>query len=132
MPACRTLDCITVLSKSLVDAEKVDSIAKGFDPRDPYSRSPVKPAECSHRRIGVLPEDELEFFGDAEYAHLYAAAVERISRLGWSISRSIISRSGKRQIFSTADLGLLSDIGRPGLSWKPDRIWCIRWFELSF
>jgi allophanate hydrolase len=87
VPACRTLDCITVLSKNLVEAEKVDSIAKGFDPRDPYSRSPTKPVECSHRRIGVLPEDQLEFFGDAEYAHLYAAAVERMSRLGWSISQ---------------------------------------------
>jgi allophanate hydrolase len=114
VPACRTLDCITVLSKNVEDAEKVDSIASGFEPQDPYSRSPMKPLGYSHRRIGVLPENELEFFGDVEYAHLYAAAVERIARLGWSISQF-----DYRPFREAADL-LYSG------PWLAERYWAIR------
>ena len=36
-------------------------------------------------RIGVLPPEEREFFGDEEYAALYDSAVERAASLGWAI-----------------------------------------------
>jgi allophanate hydrolase len=85
VPACRTLDCITVLTKNLDDAERIDSIARGFDPADPYSRRPVESMPSKRRRIGVLPNDEREFFGDAEYARLYDDAVERAINCGWSV-----------------------------------------------
>jgi allophanate hydrolase len=86
VPACRTLDCITVLTKSLGEAEEIDKVVKGFDPGDSYSRRPVDCAPSTFRRIGVLPEDEREFFEDGEYARLYAQAVERAAGLGWSVS----------------------------------------------
>ena len=85
VPACRTLDCITVLTKSLGEARKIDEIVRGFDPTDPYSRRPVASAPPALRRIGVLPESEREFFGDAEYARLYTEAVERAAQRGWSV-----------------------------------------------
>jgi len=86
VPACRTLDCITVLTKSLGKAEKIDKVVRGFDPCDSYSRRPVDSAPSTLRRIGVLPDGEREFFGDGEYARLYADAVERAAGLGWSVS----------------------------------------------
>jgi allophanate hydrolase len=86
VPACRTLDCITVLTKTLEEAERINSVARGFDPGDPYSRKPVPFSPSRLRRIGVLPDDERQFFGDGEYARLYAEAVEKASRLGWSVS----------------------------------------------
>ncbi|MGA7214131.1 MAG: allophanate hydrolase [Terrimicrobiaceae bacterium] len=84
--ACRTLDCITVLTKSPGEARRIDEIVRGFDRTDPYSRRPVDSAPSALRRIGVLPESEREFFGDAEYERLYAEAVERAAGRGWSVS----------------------------------------------
>ena len=86
VPACRTLDCITVLAKTLDAAIQIDQVARCFDPDDPYSRNPLDTARPALRRIGVLPNDEREFFGDDEYARLYGRAVERAAALGWSVS----------------------------------------------
>jgi allophanate hydrolase len=85
VPACRTLDCITVLTKSLGEAQTVDEIVRGFDPSDPYSRRSVGSAPSVLRRIGVLPDCEREFFGDTEYARLYEEAVGRATQRGWSV-----------------------------------------------
>ena len=85
VPACRTLDCITVLARTVQEASQVDQVARDFDPNDPYSRMPTdfKPPEVF--RIGVLAPEEREFFGDEEYAGLYDSAVERAASLGWAI-----------------------------------------------
>ena len=86
VPACRTLDCITVLTKSLCEAYEINAVVRGFDPDDPYSRRPLDSAPSALRRIGVLPDDEREFFGDGEYARLYTEAVARATALGWNAS----------------------------------------------
>ena len=86
VPACRTLDCITVLTSTLAKAERIDNVVRGFDPADPYSRRPVASSPSTLRRIGVLPKDEREFFSDTEYATLYATAIEKAARAGWSIN----------------------------------------------
>lgn len=86
VPACRTLDCITVLARSIKEAEEVDQVVKGFDPEDPYSRRPLEFIPGNRRRIGVLPDNEREFFGDSEYARLYNAAIEQAAAAGWTIS----------------------------------------------
>src|SRR5580700_10276363 len=39
VPACRTLDCVSVLALTVTDAEFVVSTMAGFDESDPYSRS---------------------------------------------------------------------------------------------
>ena len=85
VPACRTLDCISVLARTVREANQVDKVARGFDPNDPYSRTPadLKPAQLF--RIGVLPAEEREFFGDDEYAQLYDTAVQRAASLGWIV-----------------------------------------------
>jgi allophanate hydrolase len=75
-----------VLTKTLSEAERINRVARGFDPGDPYSRKPVQSSPSPFRRIGVLPDNEREFFGDSEYARLYAQAVGEVSRLGWSLS----------------------------------------------
>ncbi len=86
VPACRTLDCITVLTKGLDEAERIDAIVRGFDQDDPYSVKTIDCPSSSLRRVGVLPDNEREFFGDTEYAGLYMAAVDRAAQRGWKIS----------------------------------------------
>ncbi|KAH7018634.1 putative glutamyl-tRNA amidotransferase subunit A [Macrophomina phaseolina] len=39
VPACKTLDCVSVFARSLDDAESAWLVAKGFDALDPYARS---------------------------------------------------------------------------------------------
>jgi allophanate hydrolase len=86
VPACRSLDCVTVLTRTIDEADEIDKIAKGFDPDDPYSRHPLDFVAPMVRRIGVLPHEEREFFGDGEYARLYNSAVEQATAKGWAVS----------------------------------------------
>jgi allophanate hydrolase len=84
VPACRTLDCVSVFALTAADAQAVLDVAAGFDPRDPYSR-PARPARAlpaPRFRFGVPPAAQLEFFGNREYAALFDAAVERMQALG--------------------------------------------------
>ena len=85
VPACRTLDCITVLARTVQEASQVDVVVRGFDLNDPYSRTPARFEPPQRFRIGVLPPAEREFFGDEEYAHLYDTAVGRAASLGWIV-----------------------------------------------
>ena len=91
VPACRTLDCVSVFAGSLVDAFAVLECIAGFDEDDAFSRlSPpaCDPARFTPRaslaglRLGAPPPSEREFFGDDEYAGLYSATLHRLGALG--------------------------------------------------
>jgi allophanate hydrolase len=85
VPACRTLDCVTVLASTAADAALIDEIVAGFDAADPYSRRPsetcAEPAPTAFR-VGLPARTQLEWFGDSESARLYDAAVKRILAMG--------------------------------------------------
>jgi allophanate hydrolase len=84
-PACRTLDCVTVLASSVADAAAVDAIAAGFDADDPYARAASAAPPASFEaplRLGVPPSEQLEWFGDLQSARLFEAAVARVMALG--------------------------------------------------
>jgi allophanate hydrolase len=85
VPACRSLDCVTVFSRTMAGALAVDAIAAGFDPSDPFSRWPVDVTRPSSKRIGILAEDRREFFGDVAYARMYEASLDRMAALGWEL-----------------------------------------------
>ena len=38
VPACRTLDCVSVFAHSIGDAKRVFDVARAFDAQDAYSR----------------------------------------------------------------------------------------------
>ena len=83
VPACRSLDCITVFSATVGDGIAVRRVAEGFDPADPYSRMAVPRAlPAIGLRFGVLAPAEREFYGDAETEALYDAAIARLEGLG--------------------------------------------------
>lgn len=74
VPACRTLDCITVFTDALVDAQAVDSVLAGFDAEDAFSK-PLADAAITGRRIGVPRRDQRVFFGDVHSEYLYDRAL---------------------------------------------------------
>lgn len=73
VPACRSLDCVSIFALTAPDAARVLNVAQGFDPLDAYSRRfAATPAAAVNRpRIGVPRNDQLQFFGDEEYARLF-------------------------------------------------------------
>ncbi len=82
VPACRTLDCVSVLALTVDDAEAVTAIAAGYDGSDPYARTasisaPLAMAE--HPCFGV-PRDP-EFFGDADAALCFSRALQHLQSL---------------------------------------------------
>jgi allophanate hydrolase len=86
VPACRSLDSISIFALTAADAGLVFSVVQGFDAADAYSR-PLQPhgrrfQAGSPFRFGVPRSDQLAFFGDAENPALFADAVARLSALG--------------------------------------------------
>ena len=82
VPACRSLDCVSIFAKDCAIAREVYEAARGFDAGDPYSRTGQCPAPWlgSAFRFGVPAE--LEFFGDDDAAVLYRKAIENLEMLG--------------------------------------------------
>lgn len=74
VPACRTLDCITVFAGTTEDAALVDTIAAGFDATDSLSRA-LPDAPRARRRIGVPRAEQCRWFGDIESEFLYHQAL---------------------------------------------------------
>lgn len=81
VPACRSLDCITVFADALADAAKVDAVLAGFDPQDAFSR-PLEDAPIIGRRIGVPRRDQRQFFGDVEAEYRYDRALAVLAAQG--------------------------------------------------
>lgn len=86
LPACRTLDCVSIFAETCADASSIFSIARGYDAADPYSRNPAPGQEAapwsadSSFRFGVPSTPE--FFGDEEAARCYGIAVGKLAELG--------------------------------------------------
>ncbi|MNQ63946.1 Allophanate hydrolase [compost metagenome] len=79
VPACRTLDCVSIFALTVDDAERVALVASSFDERDPYSR-PMPPGAClpwpKAPRLAIPAT--LEFFGDAQAAAVFDDAVRAL------------------------------------------------------
>ena len=86
IPACRTLDCVSLFALTVDDAWRALSVAAAYDETDPYSRAiplgarGLPPA----LRVGVPDQPSLEFFGDHHAAAAFSASCEHIAALGLS------------------------------------------------
>ncbi|HEX8055181.1 MAG TPA: allophanate hydrolase [Novosphingobium sp.] len=83
LPACRSLDVITVLAADAQDCALVDGVVAGFDAEDVYSRS-LRDMRLA-QRLGVPRAKNMPWFGDLQAERLFAQAVERAGDLGYSI-----------------------------------------------
>lgn len=85
VPACRTLDTISVFARDVATAVEVTGIAAAYDAADAYSRElprPVLGAAPPGLRIGVPKVAQRQFFGDVAAETAFAADLERLARLG--------------------------------------------------
>jgi allophanate hydrolase len=86
VPACRSLDCVSIFALTGEDAARVLAVAEGYDDEEPYSRR-LGDVPVNGRRFGIPRRDQLQFFGDRDYEHLFEQAVARIESIGGTVSR---------------------------------------------
>ncbi|RWC29716.1 MAG: allophanate hydrolase [Mesorhizobium sp.] len=85
VPACRTLDCVSVFAQTVDDAYGVFSVAAARDAADPYSRDiAVQPLATRQPvlTVGVPAKADLKFFGDMAMQAGFEASLAMLSRLG--------------------------------------------------
>ncbi|WP_254450193.1 amidase family protein [Cohnella herbarum] len=84
VPACESLDCVSVFAWSLDDALAVDRVARGSCSGDPWSRELPVPGCSLPSRICVPIAGMVGFFGPfaAEYERAWAMSLARIRGLG--------------------------------------------------
>ncbi len=85
VPACRTLDCISVFALTVADAHAATATMSAHDADEPYSRavpmraiSPPAPMMV----IGVPRKEDLRFYGDEAQEAAYSAALATLQGMG--------------------------------------------------
>lgn len=85
VPACRSLDCVSIFALTAADAEAVFDVAAAFDGQDIYARARMpkaKPSLAGGFTFAVPRAADLQFFGDDEAARLFEEAADRLEELG--------------------------------------------------
>jgi allophanate hydrolase len=85
VPACRTLDCVSVFALTTDDAAAALTVMAAPDANDPFSRDrPLKriTAFPPRAKLGVPRNGQLIFFGDKHCEAAYDAALKRWAALG--------------------------------------------------
>lgn len=89
VPACRSLDCVSVFALTAADAERVLQVANVYDDADAYNRPDqplsVPPGFAGRFRCGVPKPEQLQFFGDDAAEALFAEAVVQLQAQGGSM-----------------------------------------------
>jgi allophanate hydrolase len=80
LPACRTLDCVSVFAHNVRDAWSVVQAAAGFDAADACSRS-IEMLGVKCRALRVAVPEPLEFYGDGQAEHAFAQALAQLQAM---------------------------------------------------
>jgi allophanate hydrolase len=84
LPACRSIDCISVMALTAQDAAQVLAVMEGPDAADPYSSFAPGPAKLATRlRVGIPARPV--FNGDAGYREAFAGACAHVQALGHEV-----------------------------------------------
>lgn len=87
LPACKSIDCISIFALTVADANDVALLMEGFDVQDSYSRvnPATAPAKLSEKLKLAIPK-QLEFFGDTQSADAFQQALLQLKNLGAEIT----------------------------------------------
>jgi allophanate hydrolase len=85
VPACRTLDCVSIFALTVDDAYAAYKVAAGTDPTDAYSKpiviNPLR-ARAPNLTVGVPAKADLKFFGDDVMQAGFNTAITSLKALG--------------------------------------------------
>lgn len=81
VPACRSLDCVTTLTRTVAEARQAADVLARFDEQDPWARAvPGQPPAglAAHARVVGVPSNALDL--DPLHATAFEAAVAAVAR----------------------------------------------------
>jgi allophanate hydrolase len=81
VPACRSLDCVSIMATTVGDVRQVFDVAAGVDDGDPWTRS-RQHRSVRRPRIGLPPAADLDFLGDEPMRRAHAAARTGLTGVG--------------------------------------------------
>lgn len=85
VPACRSLDCVSIFAFTAAEAERILTVSAGYDPEDIYSRQRERQGldfGLQRFRFGIPRKAQLQFFGNHESERLFDGAVASLQTLG--------------------------------------------------
>lgn len=88
VPACRSLDCVSIFALNIEDAMTVLNVATNYDSADAYARPltlPTHSAPLPNPVVGVPDAASLRFFDDALQAEAFAATLAQLEAEGVTI-----------------------------------------------
>ncbi|WP_455202327.1 allophanate hydrolase [Kaarinaea lacus] len=92
VPACRSLDCVSIFALTTDDANAVLNVAASYDHEDDYART--NPFDNNHRHygihttpftVGVPGPDQLNFFGNASAQQLFFDSINKLKETGATV-----------------------------------------------
>ena len=90
VPACKSLDCLSVMAGSIDDVDRVMDVMIGRDDADAWSRDRGPRHAGGPIRVGLPPVDELEFFGDDAMRTAHLGFREHLTRHAEIVDVSLV------------------------------------------
>lgn len=86
-PACKSLDCVSIFTLTVADAEQILHLSEGYDAKDSYSRKnpQTAPANFSKALHFAVPK-QLQFCGDTFAAQAFQNSLIQLKKLGAKIT----------------------------------------------
>lgn len=85
VPACRTLDCVSIFALNAADGQAVLKIAEGYDAADAYSQPTRDVKLPATNKLGIPKSEQLMFFSDADFHPVWLQALEDLEAKGWEL-----------------------------------------------
>lgn len=87
VPACRSLDCVSIFALTADDANDVFQVAASYDENDSYARkNPIENTTSILLKeaftFAVPKEEQLKFFGSEDYEQAFNDAVNSLENMG--------------------------------------------------
>ena len=89
VPACKSLDCISLMAGCVDDVDRVLDVMAARDDNDAWSRPRGPRYDGSEIRVGLPPVDELEFFGDDDMRCTHLAFREQLANTATVVEISL-------------------------------------------
>ncbi len=89
LPACRTLDCVSIFGLTVDDAWRALGVIACFDEADAYSRAMRLGAMAmpASLRIAVPDGGSLEHFGDGNAAAAWSSSLDDLTGMGYAVEK---------------------------------------------
>lgn len=85
VPACRSLDCVSIFALSREEGAQLLEWCAVFDPQDPYSRAWQPQERPLSRRLGVPRPDQRPWFGDSAFEAAYNRVLAQAEAAGLTL-----------------------------------------------